>query len=176
MVIVLKLYESLTLVITFLIGVATIVSVCINNLITLKNQQNLFYRQERIKLIETKIAKLYAPFLQEYYLLKAYELPINRVNCGELFPYFDSYKSVATILENNIQYLSVNVLKLYPRYYSLINISNTAYNLENINDLSQINSDEDLSQHLSEIVELYTKISELLVAEFELYASELENN
>ncbi len=171
-----KLYESLTLVITFLIGVATIVSVCINNLITLKNQQNLFYRQERIKLIETKIAKLYAPFLQEYYLLKAYELPIDRVNCGELFPYFDTYKSVATILGNNIQYLSVNVLKFYPRFYSLINISNTAYNLENINDLSQINSDEDLSQHFSEIVELYTKISELLVAEFELYASELENN
>ncbi len=170
-----KLYEFLTLVTTFSIGVATIVSVCVNNAKTLKNQQNLFYKQERVKLIETKIAKLYAPFLQEYYLLKAYEIPTNSVNCGELFPYFESYKSVVNILENNLQYLSVNVLKLYPRFYSLMNISNSAYNLENTNNLSQINDDEMLSQHLSEIEDLYTKISELLVAEFEEYISELES-
>ena len=84
------------------------------------------------------------------------------------------YKTTLETLKNNIHLVPSNVQVLIPQFNAYLTISSVSYELENSNDLSEIGRDSYLSQHLDSIMNLYDKISLLMLKEYKLICKDLK--
>ena len=168
------LFSNIIGILTVLVNIASVLAIYKQSKNFLVHQEKMFNEKERIKLQESKITNLYVPFLQDYLEYKSYKISTNRVNCMELFPYLKIYKTTLETLKNNIHLVPSNVQVLIPQFNAYLTISSASYELENSNDLSEISRDSYLSQHLDSIMNLYDKISLLMLKEYKSICEDLK--
>ena len=168
------LFSNIISILTVLVNIVSVLAIYKQSKDFLIHQEKMFNRKEKIRLQESKITNLYVPFLQEYLEYKSYKIPTNRVNCGELFPYLKIYKTTLETLKNNVHLVPSNVQVLIPQFNAYLTISSASYELENSNDLSEISHDSYLSQHLDSIMNLYDKISLLMLKEYKSICEDLK--
>lgn len=168
------LFNNVINMLGILVNIASVFAIYKQSKNFLVHQEKMFNEKERIKLQESKITNLYIPFLQEYLEYKSYKMSTNRVNCGELFPYLEICKTTLETLKNNVHLVPSNVQVLIPQFNAYLTISSASYELENSNDLSEISRDSYLSQHLDSIMNLYDKISLLMLKEYKSICEDLK--